>query len=268
MYFCEKEFYMKKIILSITVIAMFFVGCKKEETKPSDSSSTSSTPRISKETIYSYYPDSFTDSIIVDTSIILYSYDSKGRLASLISDDLTYTYSYTSANLISVLYSAKYENTTISNKFNYFLDSKGKATKMYEVGNKDTTYIIYSTDGYSSNSSPLDLLFSSSSSNNQIEVVGGNIVKNGNISYEYNLDKINVLSYSNRGIYFMGKDSKNLLKSSRYNGNVPYGKFPVEMLYAYEFDSKNRVVKTILTKINSDGSASNSKTITKYEYIN
>jgi hypothetical protein len=108
----------------------------------------------------------------------------------------------------------------------------------------------------------------SSSSNNQIEVVDGNIVKNGNISYEYNLDKINVLSYSNRGIYFMGKDSKNLLKSSKYIGNTPYGKFPIEMLYAYEFDSKNRVVKTIQTKINSDGSVSNSKSITKYEYAN
>ncbi len=256
MYFCEKK-YMKKLILSAAVLAMVFVGCKKEETKPSDSStsssSSSSTPKISKETTYSY-----NDSIITDTSITLYTYDSKGRLVSRINDYYSITYSYVSANLISTTVSEKSNGSVPNYTLNYLLDSKGKAIKSYQVGKIDTIQINYSTDGYS---------LGSSSSNSQFEVVGENIVKSNYFNYEYYLDKINVLSNANRGIYFMGKDSKNLVKSQKW---VAVGSNPMSSTtqYTYEFDSKNRVIKSTRNTVTTNGLSGAGKWITKYEYIN
>jgi hypothetical protein len=261
MYFCEKQFYIKKVILSITVLAMVFVGCKKEETKPSDSSTSSSTSRISKETTYSY-----KDSIITDTSITLYTYDSKGRLVSEINDYFTSTYSYISANLISITKSLK-NNSSIQNfKVNYILDSKGKVIKQYSEGTNDTTKVNYTKEGF-----PLP-----ASSNIQIEVLNENIVKNvnttnGNTIYEYYLDKINGLGYANHGVYFMGKDSKNLIKSVKWESPGTQ-KMRSSTQYTYEFDSKNRVIKStensVTTFDNSSSMDYDGKSITKYEYTN
>ncbi len=248
---------MKKLILSAAVLAMVFVGCKKEETKPSDSStsssSSSSTPKISKETTYMYY-----DSIITDTSITLYTYDSKGRLVSQINGDFTMKYSYTSANLISSTFIIKDIDTVENYKFNYILDSKGKAIKSYQVGKIDTFQINYSADGYS---------LGSSSSNSQFEVVGENVVKKDGYTYEYYLDKINVLSNANRGIYFMGKDSKNLVKSQKSVDGGTSTMSPTTQ-YTYEFDSKNRVIKSTRNTVTTNGLSGPGKSITKYEYIN
>ena len=248
---------MKKLILSAAVLAMVFVGCKKEETKPSDSSSSSSssssTPKISKQTTYSY-----NDSIITDTSIILYTYDSKGRLISYSSKYNSITYSYISANLISYTVSQK-SNASVQNyTFNYLLDSKGKATKLYVDGKTDTTNINYSTDGYS---------LGSSSSNSQFEVVGENVVKKDGYIYEYYLDKINVLSNANYGVYFMGKDSKNLVKSQKSVAGGTSTMSPT-IQYTYEFDSKNRVIKSTRNTVTTNGLSGPGKSITKYEYIN
>ncbi len=262
MYFYKKK-YMKKLILSAAVLAMVFVGCKKEETKPSDSSTSSSTsastPRISKETIYRYYNDSFNDSIISDTSITLYTYDSKGRLVSQINDYSTSTYSYISANLISVTTNDKYDGSVQNNNnsYNYVLDSKGIATKYYTDLSKDTILLYYSPEGFSLGTNL----------NYDIEVKDGNVVNRLKIAFEYYLDKNNTIGSANKGVSFFGKDSKNLVKSERW---VAVGSNPMSSSseYLYEFDSKNRVIKSTRKTVTTNGLSGAGKIITKYEYIN
>ena len=183
---------MKKIILCVALLALVIVGCKKDDVNPSNSnsSSTSSFTRISKEIIYSYNNQSFNDSIYIDTAVISYTYDTKGRLVSQSYGANSVTYSYISANLISSTFSFKMNDSIQNIKLNYFLDSQGKATKMCVEGDMDTTKINYTADGYSSNSSQfgyssgLGFIFGiSSSTNSQIEVVGENIVKSNYINY-------------------------------------------------------------------------------------
>ena len=87
-----------------------------------------------------------------------------------------------------------------------------------------------------------------------------NVIKHDDKTYEYFLDKISTIRHINYGINFLGKDSKNLVKSeiSSSNGNVKN--------YSYEFDSKNRVIKEIITEIDSQGSVNNSKKIRTFQY--
>jgi hypothetical protein len=61
-------------------------------------------------------------------------------------------------------------------------------------------------------------------------------VSNGyTTNYEYYTDKINTIGYYNWGIYFLGKDSKNLIKSAIQNTYTTN--------FNYTFDSNNRVSK-------------------------
>jgi hypothetical protein len=258
---------MKKIILSLVILTLVFVGCKKEDTNKTNttSNSVSSTPKILKEYEYNI----LNDSIILDSSIITYSYDDKGRLATIKEDNYTESYTYVSANLINVsrLY---YENdgTLKSGKYSIILDSKGLATKHY-VDEKDTLFLYYTSDGF----------LKGNKIDHIIEVFGGNVIKETNASYEYYIDKNNTIGNENRGIYFLGKDSKNLVKSAKYTGTTvttvsKRKRSTSDYSYTYEFDSKNRVIKS--TKASStnqivvfpSGLAGTQKRVTKYEYIN
>ena len=95
----------------------------------------------------------------------------------------------------------------------------------------------------------------------------------------YYLDKINTIGNDNRGMPFMGKDSKNLVKTVKYTGTTvntvsKRKRSTSDYSYTYEFDSKNRVIKS--TKASStnqivfspSGLAGTRKRVTKYEYIN
>ena len=95
------------------------------------------------------------------------------------------------------------------------------------------------------------------------------MVKQGNTTYEYYLDKINTIGNSNYGINFTGKESKNLVKTKKQteigqNGNT----FTYEYSYVYEFDSKNRVIKSTRNTVSNGASTYGSKSVTKYQYIN
>ena len=266
MYFCEKQFYMRKIILTTAILAMVFVGCKKDDVSPTNSTSTSvsSTPKILKEYEYNI----LNDSIILDSSIITYSYDDKGRLATKKEDNYTESYTYLSANLIkvSILY-FKNDVSIDSEEYSIMLDSKGLAVKHY-IFEKDTLFLYFSPEGFFKNKS-----------GNLIEVLDGNVLKEGTTTYEYYLDKINTIGNDNRGMPFMGKDSKNLVKTVKYTGTTvntvsKRKRSTSDYSYTYEFDSKNRVIKS--TKASStnqivfspSGLAGTRKRVTKYEYIN
>ncbi len=257
---------MKKLILISTLVILLIVGCKKEVVKPFDASSSndSSSSRILKETKY----EILNDSIIIDSSVITYSYDNKGRLASQKEDNYSEVYTYVSANLISVSTTySKNDGTLKSGKYSIILDSKGLATKHY-VDEKDTLFLYYTSDGF----------LKGNKIDHIIEVFGGNVIKETNASYEYYIDKNNTIGNENRGIYFLGKDSKNLVKSAKYIGTtVPISvrkRSTSDYSDTYEFDSNDRVIKS--TKASStnqivfspSGLAGTRKRVTKYEYIN
>jgi hypothetical protein len=254
---------MKKIILSVAVLAMVLVGCKKEETKPSDSSSSSSTPKILKETMYSIT----NDTIISDSSITVYAYDSKGRLISRSGKFSKDTYEYNSANLITQTstntYSDPYNNVSQPYTFKYILDAKGLYTKgVYGKEFKDTMYVSYSADGFMKSYKIGEKTYESN-----VEIKDGNIIKQDNSTFEYYLDKTSTIRNVNRGINFYGKDSKNLVKSVKNTSIDPTLGSGISE-YTYEFDSKNRVIKSTRTQVNSGNYEGSSKSITKYEYAN
>lgn len=254
---------MKKIILSVAVLAMVLVGCKKEETKPSDSSSSSSTPKILKETEYSIT----NDTIISDSSITVYAYDSKGRLISQTGKFSKDTYEYNSANLITHIsnYSNPNNNVLESSTYKYILDSKGLVIKyVSEAGFKDTLHISYSADGFMK-----AFKIGDKTEDLNVEIKGDNIIKREDITFEYYLDKTSTIRNVNRGINFFGKDSKNLVKSEKFTSTDSNGGTSIsEYTYTYEFDSKNRVVKSTRTQVNSGNYVGSYKTITKYQYAN
>jgi hypothetical protein len=246
---------MKKIILSIAILALVIVGCKKDAINPSSSSSASGSSKILKETSYSL----INDTIISDSSVTTYAYDSKGRLISQSNDGYTSNYNYVSASLLTIISKSTYnDSTNYSEKINVILDSKGYATKYYNDLDKDTMVLYYSPDG-----------FLKGNDNQIFEVKDGNVIKQSNATFEYYLDKINTIGNSNKGIYFIGKDSKNLVKSEKYTSSSPNGGSSIsEYSYTYEFDSKKRVVKSTRTPINTVGSIGYEVSITKYQYSN
>lgn len=254
---------MKKIILSVAVLAMVLVACKKEETKPSDSTTSSSSAKILKETEYSIT----NDTIISDSSITVYAYDSKGRLISQTGKFSKDTYEYNSANLITHIsnYNNPNNNVSESNTNKYILDSKGLVIKyVSQVEFKDTLHISYSADGFMK-----EFKIGDKTQDLKVEIKGDNIIKQDNITFEYYLDKTSTIRNMNRGINFYGKDSKNLVKSEKFTSTDPNGVTTTsEYTYTYEFDSKNRVVKSTRTQVNSGNYLGSYKTITKYQYTN
>ena len=57
---------------------------------------------------------------------------------------------------------------------------------------------------------------------------------------EFNTDKLNTIGYYNLGISFYGKSNKNLVKKATYGTDFDS--------YTYEYDSKGRVIKEIVSK--------------------
>jgi hypothetical protein len=246
---------MKKIILSVTVLAMVFVGCKKEETKPTTSSSVNSNTRIISEIDYNFDQSGK----VTDSTVNTASYDANGRIISQISkynNNSIYSSSinYSSSSMLTVNESYKGVDTSFTNKRFYFLDTKGLVYKYCTEGKKDTTNFYYSPDGF----------LKYDNKDEVVEVVNGNVVKEGNTTYEYYLDKTNTTGNAYRGINFLGNESKNLVKKEKYTyDNMGGSSFTEEYLYTYEFDSKNRVSKSIKTTVDNG-----SKTVTKYTYNN
>ncbi|MBP6755084.1 MAG: hypothetical protein KA210_02970 [Bacteroidia bacterium] len=251
---------MKKLILSFTVLAMVFVGCKKEETKPTNSSAGNSNTRILSEIEY-YFDQSGK---VSDSTVTTASYDANGRIISQISkynNNSIYSSSivYSSLSMMTVNLSYKGSDTSYTNKLLYFLDSKGLITKYCTEGKKDTINFYYSPDGFLKNNNIDEV----------VEVVNGNVVKQGNTTYEYYLDKTNTIGNAYRGINFLGNESKNLVKSEKYTEPNQNGdNYTHEYAYVYEFDSKNRVIKSTKTSTSNGVSNTKSKTITKYTYNN
>ena len=239
---------------------MVFLGCKKEETKPTSSSSGNSNTRILSEIEYNFDQSGK----VTDSTVNTASYDANGRIISQISkynnnNIFSFSIIYSSSSMFTINQSYKGIDTSFTNKSFYFLDTKGLAYKYCTEGKQDTTNYYYSPDGF----------LKYDNKDEVVEVVNGNVVKQGNTTYEYYLDKTNTTGNAYRGINFLGNESKNLVKKEKFTyDNMGGSSFTEEYLYTYEFDSKNRVSKSTKTSTSNGVSNTNSKTITKYTYNN
>lgn len=244
-------------ILSIGFLALS--SCKKD-----DENGTESLPLIATET---------SDGITSTFSYI------NGRLDKIVDNDnfkTTFTYE-TSKVTVSEFES----DGTLSYSEIYTLNSKGLAISSTSAGKKKksgnitadrlmlkncastTATYEYDANGYMTKVTMSD---GSTTSSSTLVITDGNPTSGTatsegftfNMLFAYFTDKTNTIGQENEGITFLGKQSKNLLKSA----TVSFIGYSSSTNYVYEYDSKNRVTKQ--TETDSDGNSY----MTTYTYNN
>jgi hypothetical protein len=242
---------MKKLTLSLLIIAIAFTACKKDKKE----SQTVNIPLIKSE-IRSYPETSDRDSMI-------YSYDTQNRLISYKQNGGKYTTAeYGASTVIFKSYNGKgvlqktetynlnaqgwysdYSsiqattvNSSIKSKrtfksqlisqtdFNekYFYDNQGHLIKSVSIdGNSsDTTFNYFTNDN-------VILRVTKSWANNTLQL--------DSAKYEYYLDKLTTIEMNNIGIPNYGKPLTNLIKKITYSNEIDE--------FTYDFDDQNRVIK-------------------------
>ncbi len=206
----------KTALLSLALTAFVLAGissCGKED----DPNNIPATPKLKTYT----YTDPRDSHYNVTES---YTYDANGRISTITHADYFYngTTTYTfGTNTVSS--SSTYAATRV-----YTLNAGGYATSETIPG--DTTYTyLYDAAWH--------LL---QDGGGTYEWTGDNLTTDRQIyvNYEYT-DKTNTIGNSNKGITFLGKDSKNL-PSNRMSFTIPG-----ERLFSYDFDAQNRVTRKI-----------------------
>jgi len=152
-----------------------------------------------------------------------YAYDNKGRVSTI-----TYTGFFTGVST----YTYGNGNVTLVDRDNftsvYTLNSLGYATSVTWVGGPTYNFL------YDSEWQLLDDgtgIYSWTANN--ITFVRPELS-----GFTFLTDKVNTVGNVNKGISFLGKDSKNLPESKQYGTGGKY-------FYTYEYDSQNRVTKAI-----------------------
>jgi hypothetical protein len=178
-------------------------------------------------------------------------YNSDGKLSKTVESGMTnYTTTYTYLGItINVI--GDISQTEIKDIGIYSLNSQGYVSNITGTNGNSNYVIIYEYDksGYCTKETY--------SSDNIIEITtytyaNGNMTSttlmSGTMSntttYEYYTDKDNTLDYAHRGIIFMGKSNKNLIKKATIGNSI--------ITYTYDYDQDNYVTKQ--TRTASDGS--------------
>ncbi|HLP52600.1 MAG TPA: hypothetical protein VK154_17045 [Chitinophagales bacterium] len=202
-------------LLSVALTALLLTGissCEKED-------NTDNTPATAKLKTYSYTDPRDSRYDVTES----YTYDANGRISTITHADYYYngttTYTFGSNTVSSA---STYAGTRV-----YALNAEGYATTETIPG--DTTYTyLYDAAWH--------LL---QDGEGTYEWTGDNLTTDRKIyqNYEYT-DKTNTIGNSNKGITFLGRDSKNL-PSKRM------AFIPAECLFSYDFDAQNRVTRKI-----------------------
>jgi hypothetical protein len=168
-----------------------------------------------------------------DGSVSAYSYDNQGRVTSLAitsttSGNSNQQYTYGTNSVTQILQ----DGSTI----NYTLNSNGYATS--QVFKDNIGAVIFSLNNTYDNEG--HLLSSGSNGGGTITNTwtDGNLTSDNNFggqTYTYLSTKDNTIGNENKGMKFLGKDSKNLRSTSTSYGSTT--------TFTYEYDSQNRVTK-------------------------
>lgn len=182
-------------------------------------------------------------------------YDDDGRLIRVSNKDGSYTtFTYENSDLILTdVYSNGHSYTT-----NVLLDAKGRQKQWLFASGKVSTDFQYDAEGHASR-------ISYYYENGTISLIINKKYTDGNLSsetskdatgtvistttYQYYPDE-NTLSNENRGIQYMGKSSRNLLKSSLQSNGIN-GAFKVD--YEYELEASGLVISATQRWMSSSG---------------
>ena len=244
-------------MLVALLAGMALCGCQKDDDASSNENGgtgVKGTPLIATMTIHN-------DKVVKTVS---YKYDGKGRIISYNSDAVeasnyfkNVTFTYSESKIVEQVTLGDKSTLTIESKLN----GKGLAiSSVWKNGNgeiQNSSEAEYNDDGYLIHKKDVDKKGNYECSYSYT-IENGNVVKKVRASnngygetetYTYYTDKPNTIGNEDGGLFYYGKQSKNLLKSKTNGGHTD--------TYTYEFDSKNRVTKQLC----SDGS------YTEYTYI-
>jgi hypothetical protein len=125
----------------------------------------------------------------------------------------------------------------------YILNSSGYPSKKYIQSSTgdytDSISMTYDSDGYILSSSTISFGYTSKYT---FTWSNGNLISKQDSTglnferYTYYTDKINTVGNENKGMFFLGMKSKNLVKN--YSGSIGGS-----IDHSYEFDTRNRVKK-------------------------
>ncbi len=253
---------MKKIILILLAVLGLFACKKKQTSTPSNlenpiSFDLLSIPKINKTVEIRQNFDSLGIFMYADTTTSYFEYDNLGRLFKK-SSVLCYRGLFYKPYYPIVYY---YYNTPTSvtqlnkrlgkndSQIEWTIGSNGLAQSYVGSGmDAGSGTMQYTTDGFLIDKD-VDL-----------GVVSGSVLKMGITVNTYYTDQLNTIGSYNCGIAFFGKDTKNLIKTISYLDGT-------EKAYTYEFDVKNRVVKSIEKSIFKKDIPTTTNVTTVYEYV-
>ena len=243
------------------MIILVFNSCKKENISPITSNIKPSIKKIKTQKI------SYSGGDLTQT----FYYNSEGKILQLVSsnnDSAVYEYSankiivknYNSNQLNSTeeyelndLGLAKSRVITVINKqmhvFNFLKNYKNAENALenssYTFEYNNDKYLIKTT--YLNSNGSTSVITNSISNGNYVSYTVEYTYENQPVinheDSEFYTDKINAIGNEYRGISFLGKDGKNLVKKTIFNYN---GNSTQTTNYTYEYDSAGRVIKEYL----------------------
>jgi hypothetical protein len=250
---------LNKTMLVALLAGMALCGCQKDDDACSNENGgtgVKGTPLIATEILYNG-----DGRILRSTSL---TYDSKGRLIRfnrnvVIQDNeaksVIYTYSessillkhtYATNSIIIGVLSLNAKGLAVSNVYK---KENGEIESSSDVDYDGNGFLIHKKDVEKKSNYECNYSYTIENGNVVKMVSASNSGYSETETYTYYTDKPNTIGNENHGVFYCGKQSKNLLKSKTNRGHTD--------TYTYEFDSKNRVTKQLC----SDGS------YTEYTYI-
>jgi hypothetical protein len=249
-----------KILIVVLIGTLSLYSCKKD----------SSDPVPAKPLLQKIVDNS-------DESYVTLEYDGS-RLKKMLADDNSYmTLEYTATTITENDYSAQnvLEYTTL-----YSLNTKGLVVSSVSSGsgkkngtvrknllsgliplkaiNSSLNTFEYNADGYmtkivleagTADQETMEFTISNGNRVGTVYTFGGETM---NLISQYLTDKTNTTGSENMGIAFMGKQDKNLMQSI----TTTYSGFTLIQSYSYQYDAKDRVVKSTTTTNGLDPNSS------------
>ncbi len=189
-------------------------------------------------------------------NVSTYNYDAQGRITSSInSNGSGYEYQYSNGTVLEKAFSAGHVlNKTYTLELNTDgnvirrTDNNNPVLEELYIYNADKTLAKHIGHYAGGNTQVIDYFYKNGNCDS-LRFTGNNGNWSLTIQKTYYTDKTNGISSENRGEFFWGKSSSNLLKSEVYK--YPDGTTNTPGSYTYEFDANGRVVKITGTQGNN-----------------
>jgi hypothetical protein len=230
----------RPLFLALLFILTVFISCKKSDNQlqPEENK----IPKIKTESWFSI-GNSWGD------VVISYEYDQDGRIAKITDGDDLSTYKYEPQKVIINKYNSKSQSTYVDT---LLLNNKGLVIAERNFFFKDFIY-KYNTEGYritapnyGAETWTIDTLTIKNGNTVEITPKYWNEYVMATTTYKFQAS-LNTIGDQNKGITWNGKQNVNLTsEEDRKTVNV-WRTYEQHYSYTYEFDTKIRITKKIIT---------------------